>query len=712
MRIGEMLVNLETPARYLKGVGPRRAGVLEAAGIRTAGDLLRYLPFRYEDRSRFLGIASLHADQEAVIQTTVLVAGGYTTRLQGKKIFEVLVRDRSGSMPVKFFNQQYLSKVFKRGQTVVFFGVPRFDKFSHSLSMLNPDFEIVGEENDATLHTGRIVPVYRRIGEMSTRVLRQIMFHLLDGLDSELEDPLPADLRKRWKFPGLLDSLRQVHFPDSGSAEENDALLRELDQHRTPAFRRLIFEEFFLFQRGLQLIRRRRVAVAKGHHISIDERVRDRLKSLLPFHLTGAQKRVLKEIVDDLRATSPMSRLLQGDVGSGKTIVALLSAAVAIENGFQACLMAPTELLAEQHYRTSTRILKAAGYRVELLTSATKKRDREALFARLKEGEVDLLVGTHALIQETVEFRRLALAIIDEQHRFGVLQRSRLMEKGVQPDTLVMTATPIPRSLALTVYGDLDVSVLDELPPGRQPVKTVIKGEQSRDEVYRVVRQYLRKGRQVYIVYPLVEESAGMDLKAATEMAEHLSLDVFPDYRVGLMHGRLKSRDKDALMAEFLSGAVRILVSTTVIEVGIDVANASIMVIEHADRFGLSQLHQLRGRIGRGNDPGLCILLVERVSSKEAYERLEIMRRTTDGFLIAEKDLEIRGPGEFAGTRQSGMPEFFIGNVLKDRQLLEMARREAEQSVAALDPSDPESHKEMVRLAAAWKDRYGLFQIG
>ncbi|MEJ2076833.1 MAG: ATP-dependent DNA helicase RecG [Acidobacteriota bacterium] len=712
MRIDAMAIDLETPARYLKGVGPRRAGILEGAHIHTAGDLLRYLPFRYEDRSRFLEIRSLRADQECVIQTTVLVAGGYTTSRQGTKIFEVLVRDGSGSMPVKFFNQQYLSKVFKRGQSVVFYGVPKFDRFSNSLSMLNPDFEILGEESDPTLHTGRIVPIYRRIEDMSSRVLRQIIFKLIQDLEPDLEDPLPGALRKRWKFPGLRDSFRQVHFPDSGGPEENAVLLAKLAQHQTPAFRRLIFEEFFLFQRGLQLIRRRRLAIAKNHHITINDRVRDRLKSLLPFHLTGAQKRVLKEIVDDLRATKPMSRLLQGDVGSGKTIVALLSAAVVIENGYQVCLMAPTELLAEQHYRTSTQVLEAAGYRVELLTSATKKREREALHARLKAGEVDLLVGTHALIQGTVEFRELALAIIDEQHRFGVLQRSRLMEKGSQPDTLVMTATPIPRSLALTVYGDLDVSVLDELPPGRQPVKTVIKAEQSRDEVYRVIRKHLEQDRQVYIVYPLVEESAGIDLKAATEMAEHLSLDVFPDFRVGLMHGRLKSKDKDELMAEFLAGSVRILVSTTVIEVGIDVPNASVMVIEHAERFGLSQLHQLRGRIGRGRDPGLCILLVDRVSSKEAYERLEIMRRTNDGFVIAEKDLEIRGPGQFAGTRQSGMPEFFIGNVLKDRRLLEMARREAEQYVAALDPSDPDSEREMARLAAEWKDRYGLFQIG
>lgn len=707
-----MAIDLDTPARYLKGVGPRRARILEGARILTAGDLLRYLPFRYEDRSRFLEIGSLRADQEAVIQTTVLVSGCYTTSRQGTKIFEVLVRDRSGSMPVKFFNQQYLSKVFKRGQTVVFFGLPRFDKFSHSLSMLNPDFEIVGEETDSTVHTGRIVPIYRRIEDMSTRVFRQIIFKLIEDLEPELEDPLPEELRKRWKFPGLRDSFRQVHFPDGGSPEENNALMAKLAQHRTPAFRRLIFEEFFLFQRGLQLNRRRRLAASKNHQITIDDRVRDRLKGLLPFHLTAAQRRVLKEIVDDLRESRPMSRLLQGDVGSGKTIVALLSAAVVIENGCQVCLMAPTELLAEQHYRTSTRVLEASGYRVELLTSATKKRDREGLLARLSEGDVDLLVGTHALIQGTVEFQNLALAIIDEQHRFGVLQRSRLMQKGARPDTLVMTATPIPRSLALTVYGDLDVSVLDELPPGRQPVKTVIKGERSREEVYQVIRKYLEQGRQIYIVYPLVEESAKMDLKAATEMAEHLSLDIFPDFRVGLMHGRLKSKDKDELMAEFLEGSVRMLVSTTVIEVGIDVPNASIMVIEHAERFGLSQLHQLRGRIGRGSNAGLCILLVDKVSSKEAYERLEIMRRTNDGFIIAEKDLEIRGPGEFVGTRQSGMPEFFIGNVLKDRKLLEMARREAEQYVAALDPSDPDSRREMARLAAEWKDRYGLFQIG
>ncbi len=694
-------------------MGPRRARILEGVQIRTAEDLLRRLPFRYEDRSQFLEIQSLQPEQEAVIQTTVLVSGSYTTSRRGMRIFELLVRDRSGSLPVKFFNQPYLSKVFSRGQTVVFYGVPRFDKYAHTISMLNPEFEILSDDSDgAAVHTGRIVPVYRRIDELTPRVLRQILFHLLEALEEDLEDPLPEDLRKRWKFPGLRESLRAVHFPEAQDPRARKELLAKLAQHRTPAYRRLIFEEFFLFQRGLQLIRRRREAISKQHRIAVDDRVRERLKGLLPFHLTAAQKRVLKEIVDDLRSTRPMSRLLQGDVGSGKTIVALLSAAVTIENGYQSCLMAPTELLAEQHYRTASRILGEAQYRVELLTSATKKRERDKLLPRLRQGDVDLLVGTHAVIQESVEFSRLALAIIDEQHRFGVLQRSQLMQKGLQPDTLVMTATPIPRSLALTVYGDLDVSVLDELPPGRQPVKTVIKGEQSRDEVYGVIRQFLEKGRQVYIVYPLVEESARTDLKAATEMAEHLSLDIFPEFRVGLMHGRLKGPDKEALMAEFVAGTVQILVSTTVIEVGIDVANASIMVIEHAERFGLSQLHQLRGRIGRGRDRGLCILLVDRVSSKEAYERIEIMRRTQDGFVIAERDLEIRGPGEFVGTRQSGMPEFFIGNILKDRRLLEMARREAELYAAALDPSDPASRREMSRLSSEWNERYGLFQIG
>ena len=712
MRIGTMPAEWDTPARYIRGVGPRRARILEGARIRTAGDLLRYLPFRYEDRSRFLEIASLTPGQETVIESIVLVAGGYTTSRKGMKIFEVLVRDRSGSMPVKFFNQQYLAKVFKPGQRVVFFGRPQFDSYSHTTSLLNPDFEIIGEEGDSTIHTGRIVPIYRRIEEISPRQLRQIIYQLIEDLTPDLADPLPADLRKRWKFPPLRECIRQVHFPETGSPAENEALLAELAKHRTPAFRRLIFEEFFFFQRGLQLVRRRRQAISKQHQIRIDDSIRDRLRGLLPFHLTGAQKRVLKEIVDDLRATKPMSRLLQGDVGAGKTIVALLSAAVTIENGFQVCLMAPTELLAEQHFRTSSQILGEAGYRVALLTAATRKRPREELLKRLESGEIDLLVGTHAVIQDKVGFRKLALAIIDEQHRFGVLQRSQLMQKGIQPDTLVMTATPIPRSLALTVYGDLDVSVLDELPPGRRPVKTVIKGEQSRDEVYRVIRRFLEEGRQAYIVYPLVEESSKSDLKAATEMAEQLNRDVFPDYRVGLMHGRLKNRDKDELMDDFLAGTVRVLVSTTVIEVGIDVPNAAVMVIEHAERFGLSQLHQLRGRIGRGTDRSLCILLVDRVSSKEAYERLEIMKRTNDGFQIAEKDLEIRGPGEFAGTRQSGVPEFFIGNILRDRKLLEMARREAERDVARVDASDPTARREMARLAKEWNDRYGLFQIG
>jgi len=705
------MMRLDSPIQYVKGVGPRRATMLEKAGVRTAEDLLKYRPFRYEDRTRFRQIKDLEPDQEAVIRAEVLVTGFYTTPMKRVRIFEILVGDGTGSLQAKFFNQVYLNKVLRKGQQVILFGTPKADSYSVGLNLLNPDFEILDAAGDHSIHTGRIVPVYRRIGQLTTKTLRQIIFSLVQEIP-EVEDPLPDSLLQKYGFPDRRTSLRLLHFPECPQDRSLADYLADLAELRTPFQQRLVFEEFFYFQLGLQVLRRQRELAPKNRRIRIDASVRDAVKKVLPFHPTAAQKRVLKEIVGDLSSPKIMNRLLQGDVGSGKTIVALQAMVVAIENGAQAALMAPTEILAEQHFRNITAYLSGSSYRVALLTSSVKGKRRKETLESIRGGETNLVVGTHALIQGGVEFKDLALVVVDEQHRFGVMQRSNLIEKGDRPDVLVMTATPIPRSLALTLYGDLDLSVIDQLPPGRQPVQTLVKRNNERDEVYELIRRELQQGRQAYVVYPLIEQSEKLDLRAATEMAEHLHSVVFPEFQVGLMHGRLKAEEKESLMSRFKAGEVQILVSTTVIEVGIDVPNATVMMVEHADRFGLSQLHQLRGRIGRGRDKAVCILFTEGFNSPEAFQRLDIMRRSSNGFKIAEKDLELRGPGEFVGTRQSGMPEFLFGNIVRDRELLEKARADAESyflsagEVGGFEPGTLE------QLADWWKQRYGLYQVG
>ncbi len=706
-------LRLDTPIQYVKGVGPRRAELLERAGIRSAGDLLQYKPFRYEDRTNFRSIAEVKEGEEAVIQGAVAVTGGYTTPFKRVKIFQLMVSDPTGSLEIKFFNQPYLEKVFRKGQTVILFGQPRLDEYTRNLSLVNPDYEVIDDHADQTVHTGRIVPVYRKIGFLTSKSLRQIIFRLLADLQSRLEEPLPQSVVERYGFPERTSALRHIHFPDCpGQEPERDHCLEELQENRTPAHQRFIFEEFFEFQLGLCIVKRQREALPKRRRIQTSPAIRDVIKSILPFRPTSAQKRVLKEIVDDLSSPRVMNRLLQGDVGSGKTIVALQAMIVVIENGYQTVLMAPTEILAEQHYQNIRHYLARTGYRIGLLTGSVKGKQRKEILSQVQSGEVNLVVGTHAVIQKGVDFKDLSLVVIDEQHRFGVLQRSRLMEKGSHPDTLVMTATPIPRSLALTVYGDLDLSVLDELPPGRKPISTIIRNESRRRQVYSLLRRELSQGRQAYVVYPLVEESKKVDLRAAAEMAERLRQD-FPDFELGLIHGRLKPAEKEALMRRFKAREIALLVATSVIEVGIDVPNATLMLIEHADRFGLSQLHQLRGRIGRGAHSSLCILMTDGNLSSEAYERLAIMERTNNGFKIAEKDLEIRGPGEFVGTRQSGIPEFLFGNIVRDRKLLESARLEAENEIVGHLKSDGGQAQEwMADVAVRWRGRYGLYSVG
>jgi len=706
------MLTFDSSVQYVKGVGPKRAATLAQAGIHTVRELLRYKPFRYEDRTQFRAIAELRPDEEAVIRAQVLVTGQYLTPMKRMRIFEITVGDDSGSIQVKFFNQPYLSRVFHRGQQVILFGVPKHDPFTYGLTVPNPEFEIVEDSANDSIHTGRVVPVYRRIGPLTTRIIRQVIATVLAEMPNEVEDALPAPVLRKFHFPDVGTALRQVHFPEAPDGRPFVEWFADVQEGRADFQRRLAFEEFFVFQLGLRLFRRSRRLITKQRTNVVTDAVREKVKAVLPFHPTVSQKRVLKEIVEDLCSDRIMNRLLQGDVGSGKTIVALQAAVVVMENRGQAAFMAPTEILAEQHYANINEYLSKTPYRAALLTGNVKGKQRTAVLNAIRSGEIRLLVGTHALIQKGVDFQDLALVIIDEQHRFGVAQRALLQEKGTQPDTLIMTATPIPRSLALTLYGDLDVSVINELPPGRQPVRTIVRAGSERAEIYDALRDGLRNGHQAYIVYPLIEQSDKLNLRAAKDMAEHLQADVLPEYRIGLMHGRLKSEEKDELMRLFKAGEVQVMVATTVIEVGIDVANASIMIIEHADRFGLSQLHQLRGRIGRGLDPGLCILVADDARSPEALERLGTMCRTSDGFKIAEKDLELRGPGEFLGTRQSGIPSFVFANLVRDRDLLEHARSEADNYLRdALDKGGDEGER-IGHVFRQMKDRHGLFYTG
>jgi ATP-dependent DNA helicase RecG len=696
---------LQGSLQYLKGVGPRRAADLRRAGLDTIEDLLYRFPTRYEDRGHFVTIASLRPGVPASVAGEILSCGVRPTRRPRFKIFEMLVRDGTGSLRAVFPNQPYLKDVFHPHQRVVLFGALKLT--SYGLQMENPTHEIVSDEQEnapdvETVHTGRIVPIYEKTGQLTAKMQRTLVRHAIDLLPETVKDPLPLQVRAA---EGLMDrraAIEWVHFPPA------EASVDELNAFRSSAHRRLIFEEFFLLQLGIVLRRRQSDAERKARPVIITDAIREAARQVLPFKLTGDQKRTIAEIVKDMQRPQPMNRLLQGDVGSGKTIVAMMASLVAMENGLQVAFMAPTEILAEQHYFNIRRLLERSRFRLTLLTGATPARKRREILAELAGGSLHMVIGTHALVQEDVTFRDLGLAIIDEQHRFGVLQRATLRAKGLHPDVLVMTATPIPRTLALTTYGDLDVSVIREMPPGRQPITTAAKPESRRDEIYQFVRKQVEAGRQAYIIYPLIEESEKVDLKAATEMADHLSQDVFPDLRVALLHGRLKQDAKDRVMNAFARGEFDILVSTTVVEVGVDVPNATAMVVEHAERFGLSQLHQLRGRVGRGAHKSYCLLLYQHPLSDDARERLRALTETTDGFEIAERDLQQRGPGDFFGTRQSGLPTLRVGDLMRDHHLMEEARRAA--SVTLDDPAQAPALAELVDTS--WEKRFGLGGIG
>jgi ATP-dependent DNA helicase RecG len=709
--------SIEMPVQFLKGIGPRRSEMLAAHGIRTIGDLIEYVPFRYEDRTQFRSIRSVQEEEWVLIRGEVRGHGGFDIRRRGFSIFEMLVSDGHGSIRVKFFNQPYLRRLYPVGVKLVLYGQIKKDSYAHgSLALVNPECEILEEQPDGTsLHSGRVVPIYRKLGTLRTHILRQIIYAVVSELPQDIPDAIPAYLCRQLHLPPKSEAIRQIHFPkiQGTTLQEREREVNRFNAGMSPAHKRLIFEELFQLQVGIGMVRETRDLQTKDRRMQLGESVRAAIKSILPFHPTGAQKAALKEIAEDMGSPQPMSRLLQGDVGSGKTIVAAQAAVIAVENGFQTAIMAPTEILAEQHYFYFRRLLAPLGYAIDLLKGSLPAKDKAKAHARLLSGETQIAIGTHALVQESVGFKSLALTVIDEQHRFGVVQRNRLREKGSHPDVLVMTATPIPRSLALTLYGDLDISVIDELPPGRKPIRTLWYEEAHRSQAFDAMRETVAAGRQVYVVYPLVEESEKSDLRSATEMAALLKKDILPDFRVGLLHGRMKSAEKEETMQSFAAGEIQILVATTVIEVGVDVANATLMVIEHAERFGLAQLHQLRGRVGRGAFPSLCILIADVRNSPEARRRLEIMCETNDGFRIAEVDLELRGPGEMVGTRQSGIPAFKYADLIRDRKALEIARTEAGRFLQILRARpDDDCRRAALWIRQQWKDRFGPAMTG
>ena len=698
------MLELSAKVQYVKGVGPRKAEALAEIGIRTVLDLLFYLPFRYEDRSRLRLIRDLRAGEDATVLAKILGIQVKRTRRPRFKVVEAVVDDETGSIAAIWFNQEFLKDILQTGRHVLLYGKVDHARRGAGLQLKNPQYEIVEDGDFEPTHTGRVVPVYERVGPLSPRMLRRICRSLLENLPPELPELMPEAMRRRHALPRLREALGRAHFPEEGAS------LELYNAFRSPAQRRLILEELLSFSIGLALRRQGAAELSKPRAFAVDDRIREKVRQILPFRLTEAQRRVLKTIAGELSSPRPMQRLLQGDVGSGKTIVAVVASVIVIENEAQVALMVPTEVLAEQHFANVSRILGPAGYRIALLTSALKKSERDRLLASIAKGEVDLIVGTHALIQQQVQFRSLGLVIIDEQHRFGVLQRAELRAKGYSPDLLVMTATPIPRSLAMALYGDLDHSVLDELPPGRPTVTTSSIDIAERERVHRLIEEQVAAGHQVYVICPVVEESERSDLKAAVETHRFLATGVFSHRRVALVHGRMSVSEREETMAAFAAGQVDILVATTVVEVGVDVPNATLIVIEQAERFGLSQLHQLRGRVGRGTACSAAVLVYRPPLTSEAARRLEAMVETNDGFQISEIDLNIRGPGDYFGTRQWGEPLFRVADVIRDRELLELAQREAEELVAA--PPTTERDRIVHHALQTWGHRFGLVTAG
>ncbi|MHB9035122.1 MAG: ATP-dependent DNA helicase RecG [Armatimonadota bacterium] len=687
--------SLDMDVQFAKGVGPRLAGTLGKLDIFTVRDLIYHFPKRHEDRTRFARIASLRHGESATVLGTVLTADNVKTR--GSLVLtKVAVDDGTGVMALTWFNQKFRKDQFLKlkGRQIVAYGTVAEGRWG--VEMANPEWEPYSEDADP-LSSGRVVPVYALTEGLFQSQIRKAIQGAIEKYAPMVPEVLPEDVRNRLDLMDITDALRNIHFPESQTA---------LDAAR----KRLVFEELFLLQLALALRKRGMEAPGHGIRFQMPENFRDELKQILPFELTKAQKRVIKEIAADMSRPLCMNRLLQGDVGSGKTAVALAAMLIAVRNGYQAALMAPTEILAEQHYLGITRMLENLGVleiSVDLLKGSLRSKQRQQVIERIGSGQTKIAIGTHALIQEGVEFRKLGLVIVDEQHRFGVLQRAALMEKGLNPDILVMTATPIPRTLTLTIYGDLDVSIIDELPPGRKPIRTHWKQIGERKKVYHALRTLIDQGRQAYVVCPLIEESDKLQVRAASELAEFLQHEMFPDIKVGLLHGQMKTEEKDDTMTAFRAGEIQILVSTTVIEVGVDVPNATCMVIEDADRFGLAQLHQLRGRVGRGDEQSFCVMICEG-NSQDSIKRMQVMSSTSDGFTIAEEDLKLRGPGEFYGTRQSGMAGLKIADIFKDIPILELARKEA----FALVDKDPDlGHPAFTALRRDLIKKYDELQL-
>ena len=700
--------NLSTGMQFIKGVGPKLVEAFERLGVKTVEDALYLLPHRYEDRRELREVSLLRPGHIEVFEAVVISATVSTSR-GGRKQYEVVVGDGTATVSLKWFNFNavWMKKAWHPGRRGIFTG--EVNQFGHHREIHHPEVEWIAAEDDIAAVMardpatyGRIVPVYPLTEGLHQKAMRHLMKQVVDGFAADVESYINRDILLRHHLLPLADALREAHFPSP------EADLQQINSGSTAAHHSLVFDEFFYLELGLAL-KRHGFTMEEGIAFEVNHKYTKPLLKLLPYSLTHAQRRVLSEIKEDMMAPFPMHRLVQGDVGSGKTLVALMAALVAVENGYQVVIMAPTEILAEQHFLNIHGWCDSLGVKTVLLTSSHKGKERERLLEQVASGEAEIIIGTHAVIQEKVEFSRLGLGIIDEQHRFGVLQRGILKKKGDNPDILVMTATPIPRTLAMTVFGDLSLSVIDELPPGRTPIETKVFSESRRRQVYSLIRDEVNSGRQAYLICPLVEESEKSELKAATQMAEELQSGAFPEFRVGLLHGRLRPEEKEAVMALFKANEIHILVATTVIEVGIDVPNATVMVVEHAERFGLSQLHQLRGRVGRGSHSSHCLLIASERLSDDGVKRLRVMEATTDGFRIAEADLEIRGPGDFLGTRQAGLPEFRVANLLRDGRILEVARREA-FTLVERDPELklPEHERLKKEMTKRWGGRLEL----
>jgi len=696
---------LDTPIQFVKGVGPKIAALLGRKEIQTVGDAFYFLPRTYEDRSQLRTIAELQPMEYALFNGVVLDTDVFRVKGGRRKIFTVKVGDGTGHINCKWFNfnERFMFNIVKPGAKVFVSGETSL--YGGRLEVHHPDIEVVDEKESSEdkIHYGRIVPIYSETEGLKQKMIRRIMFNLVDIFCDGVEEYLPKDILERMKLPSLKESLREVHFPSKGTD------IGKLRDFGTSSQKRLIFDEFFVLELALAL-RRRGIKKKQGINFAVNKEWIDLLNSRIPFQLTNAQKKVIQEILKDMNNSEPMNRLIQGDVGSGKTVVAFYAAVICIMNGYQAAIMAPTEILAEQHFKTFQKVF-GNDFKAELLVGSMTKAKKQKIKQELQSGEISFLIGTHAVLQDDVEFKKLGLIIVDEQHRFGVEQRLHLANKG-NPDVLVMTATPIPRTLSMTLYGDLDVSIIDEKPAGRIPITTRLVYNKQRELVYNFVAEELKKGRQAYFVYPLVEESDKLMLKNAKDAAKHLA-EIFTGYTVGLLHGRMRSEEKEQIMREFKDGKIHLLVSTTVIEVGIDVPNATVMFIEHPERFGLSQLHQLRGRIGRGESRSVCILMAENHLNEVAVRRLTTLVKTDDGFKVAEEDLAIRGPGEFMGTRQSGIPGLRVADLLRDMDTLILARTEALRIVQ----NDPDfmlaPHKPLKEvLVTRFKDKIRFMNVG